>query len=840
MTDRQYSYKYVPTLREFSRDNTFIRAVCGPFGSGKSSACVIEIAKRAMAQRPDADGVRRTKCAVIRNCYDDQTEILTENRGWQLFKDLQPEDKVATLQDGKYLEYKQPIKLCEYDYTGEMIGLHTQTIDFLVTPDHKLYVSRINGRNKKRAPYEHREAQEVFGKTNVEFQTTVEWNRGTTDKTELFFEFLGFWFAEGSTGEYTYEYKAYVPRWTVTQKGNKEYVVSLLTGNNIAYSICKRENGDIYRLSIDGHESLFQDLCRCGKSIDRSVPLWIKQAPATHLRAFLRGYIMGDGRFKDGPHNTTRAWTSSWRLANDIQEIAFKAGYAVVISHRSQIRNGANAIEWNISFLSDKRLHPQPVNQNGKSKWYRQQYSGKVYCVEMPDQIVCVRRDGKYHWGIRSFPQLKDTTIPTFLHWMEHLGEYKETAHDFYLTKLQGKDGSPVHCIIHFRALDKPQDIRNLLSLELTFAWFNEAREIHENIVNAMRGRVGRYPPRDKYGIGGATWKGIWMDTNPPDTDHWFYKLLEEKKPARCAKCTHDNGGFVLAENGVCPKCKKSDLIPLTAIFHQPSGFSDKAENLPYLPTDYYQMLAAGMDKEFVNVYVHGQYGYLRDGKPVYENYAPDIHYSSEVLTAQPGFPIIIAFDNTGLTQACVILQYMPTGQLRVLHEWLEEGMGTRRLARDLVKPFVWANYPGVKMFITGDPAGVKRADTDERTTFQEIMEAFNVFPEPARSNAWQSRFNAVDSFLMKRIQRGGPALLVSKACKWTHRGFMGEYKMRRLQKFGGEKYLDRPEKNLVANVHDAIQYGAMFTEDMYDLSVRRMDESQLILPNFNLWNAYT
>lgn len=443
-----------------------------------------------------------------------------------------------------------------------------------------------------------------------------------------------------------------------------------------------------------------------------------------------------------------------------------------------------------------------------------------------------------------SVPQLRDTTIPTFMYWAEHLGEYKVSDYDFRFTKLKHPDGSPVECLVHFRPLDRPKDIRNLLSLELTGAWFNEAREINEGIVNAMRGRVGRYPSKNKDGSGGATWSGIWMDTNPPDTDHWFYKLFEQKKPAYCAKCKTDRGGFVLSDSGVCPKCKGTDIIPLTSIFKQPSGFSDIAENIPYLPENYYQLLAAGMDRDFIQVYIHGQYGYLKDGKPVYENYDPDVHYSKDIIPAVPGIPIIIAFDNTGLNQACVIVQYLPTGQLNILHEWLVEGMGTRRLVRELVKPFVWATYPGAQLFITGDPAGVRRADTDERTSFQEIMESFNIVPEPARSNAWQSRFNAVDSFLTKRIQKSKPGLLVSHQCEMTHRGFMGEYKMRRLQKFGGERFLDRPEKNLISNVHDALQYGAMFTEDMFDVNMRRSEEQVLnasISPlGPNQWNAFT
>ncbi len=455
-----------------------------------------------------------------------------------------------------------------------------------------------------------------------------------------------------------------------------------------------------------------------------------------------------------------------------------------------------------------------------------------------------------------SYPQLKDTTIPTVMYWLEHMGDYKVSDFDFHLNRLTASDGSPVHCTIHFRALDKPQDIRNLLSLELTGCWFNEAREINERIINAMRGRVGRFPPKNADGTGGATWKGIWMDTNPPDTDHWFYRLFEEDIPHACLTCKYPNGSLVLypsrfSGGGVipldqrkCPICGKdiTNAFPLTKIFKQPSGFSKEAENLPWLPDDYYAILSAGMDQEFINVYCHGQYGYVKDGKPVYWNYDPDLHYSKLVLTAKPGYPLVMSFDNTGLNQACIICQYMPNGQFRILHEWLVENMGTRRLARDIVRPFVWSTYSGATVFITGDPAGVKRMDTDESTTFQEIIDAFGqgVTVQPARSNSWQARFNAVDNLLTKRIGKNEPALLISQSCKSLHRGFMGEYKMRRLQVVGKEKYVDRPEKNLIANVHDALQYAAMFTEDMYDLMSRNRYEPQLLTPIDSGWSGWS
>ena len=114
-------------------------------------------------------------------------------------------------------------------------------------------------------------------------------------------------------------------------------------------------------------------------------------------------------------------------------------------------------------------------------------------------------------------------------------------------------------------------------------------------------GRLGRYP-RKIHSKGGPTWHGLILDTNPCDSDHWFYTLFETDLPAN------------------------------HAIFHQPSGISDEGENIDNLPKDYYANMQAGKDAEWINVYVHGKYGFIMDGKPVWPQYKDDVHSTNEIL----------------------------------------------------------------------------------------------------------------------------------------------------------------------------------------------------------------
>src|SRR5881397_1145595 len=81
-------------------------------------------------------------------CYDKETEILTRN-GWKRYYQLHDNEIVATYNSSKEkFEWKQIQAKVEYDYSGEMYGLHAKTIDFLVTPNHKMFLWNEEGNLK--------------------------------------------------------------------------------------------------------------------------------------------------------------------------------------------------------------------------------------------------------------------------------------------------------------------------------------------------------------------------------------------------------------------------------------------------------------------------------------------------------------------------------------------------------------------------------------------------------------------------------------------------------------------------------------------------------------------
>lgn len=62
-----FNYVPPPTLDRFMRSNARVRAVRGPVGSAKTTACIMELLRRSCEAPVQADGVRRSKMVIVRN-----------------------------------------------------------------------------------------------------------------------------------------------------------------------------------------------------------------------------------------------------------------------------------------------------------------------------------------------------------------------------------------------------------------------------------------------------------------------------------------------------------------------------------------------------------------------------------------------------------------------------------------------------------------------------------------------------------------------------------------------------------------------------------------------------
>lgn len=458
----------------------------------------------------------------------------------------------------------------------------------------------------------------------------------------------------------------------------------------------------------------------------------------------------------------------------------------------------------------------------------------------------------KTRWAIirNTYPELRTTTLNTFKQWIpEQLCPIVLSPLITGLLRYDLPDGTRVEAEFIFLALDKSDDVKKLLSLEVTGIFCNEARELPYAVIKGARERIGRYPAvidgymdvRDQNGnliydapkardndgnpivdedgefvYTPCKRKALIMDTNPPDDDHWWYQLAEEgclrtNKSEQARKDVSNIFEFFAAPAPLFKKNNKYIRNP-------------NAENVRNLPGGYkyYLDMIAGNTEDHINVMVLGNYGMIRDGRPVYTNYNDRVHCPDEPLRIIEDLPIGLGWD-FGLTPCVAFGQLTEEGQMRVFAELVSEDMNVREFAENVVKPFMKKNFDGMDIaFSHGDPAGNNRGEGEGKSSIgilndqyiydedgKRVQEPLKLgfITEKALTNDPTKRIDAVAS-VMGRLVKGMPAYQLSKNCRVLRKAKNGGYQYKKIRVTGTEdKFQQKPDKGKYSHISDAEQY---------------------------------
>lgn len=413
-----------------------------------------------------------------------------------------------------------------------------------------------------------------------------------------------------------------------------------------------------------------------------------------------------------------------------------------------------------------------------------------------------------------TYPELKTTTIKTWQDWSEAPVKWDSPISSMFTRRLP--DGTELELEVLFMSLDRPEDVKKLKSLDLTGVWLNEASELAKAVLDMSTGRVGRFPSKVH---GGPTWSGVIMDTNSPDDDHWYYMLAEQPTAEELAQRADLESQLraldvLRPEQSLYEWFSQPGALVKVGDRYEPNPLAENVGNHT-LGYGYWLRQVAGKAEQWIKVYILGQYGSVQAGKPVYPEYNDSLHVKA--INPIKGLRLDIGLD-FGLTPAAVITQTDTRGRLLVLDELCGDDMAIRQFLQDVLVPQLvrvypewWAkrndrDKPMIKVF--GDPAGDQRAQTDERSCFDEVRAA-ELQISGARTNAFLPRRGAVAWFLSK-LSGGQPTMLLDPCCSMLRKGFNGGYKYRRIQVVGEERYTEEPTKNAYSHPHDALQYVAL------------------------------
>ena len=383
-----------------------------------------------------------------------------------------------------------------------------------------------------------------------------------------------------------------------------------------------------------------------------------------------------------------------------------------------------------------------------------------------------------------TYPQLRSSTVKTWQEW------FKDKIQITYTNPITGRiryelsDGTRLDMEIFFVAIEDEVAAEKLRSWEFTGAWVNEAHEIPEYLLEAiLPARVNRYPSINSGH--GAVCPQIVVDYNAVSTEHWLYKWAEETKPTNCTFFRQP-----------------------PAVLKDPSGnyyVNPEAENLSHLADNYYANMLAVASPEVIQTDLMNMYGERKAGKPVYKDFSDLEHTTTYELPPPEGIPVIIGLDQ-GLTPAAAFTYQSLDGTMCTFDEISTEDCSLKEFAESYLWPRINVKYPWIKKNFTCviDPAAAQRSMNDAKAGLEILKEA-GLPIKLAKSNSPVERREAVTHFLLRKGK-----FKLAPACQMLRRGFISEYKYEERRALAGERFKDKPLKNMYSHVHDALQYAAM------------------------------
>lgn len=393
-------------------------------------------------------------------CFSADTQVLTDS-GWRYFYEVEENDKIFTLNNQTdEIELQKPIKFYEFNYNGELYNFKSKKLDLLVTPNHNMVVNQYcpfckDGRYRRKIvkakdfkasehfipknsiwkgkkekwfilpaieilqyrnffklnnqfPSYLNNSRLVFLSQNNTFSEILSSSLIKTFNPQPFWKyeikkikpkkilmkdwlaFFGFWLAEDSTflrerkrkgwkNPY-YEYQVRI----FQNEGKKAKAFEDIL-KNLPFKYIKKQKGKKIEFKI-GNKQLFLYLRQFGDRETKFIPQEIKDLSKDQLKILFDWMMMGDGYNDNG---NMEYYTKNKKLADDFQEIVLKLGWSANFYEKYK-----GKFKWYKVAIS-RRKHFKFRKESIK----KLRYSGKVYCLEVPNHTLYVRRNGKACWS---------------------------------------------------------------------------------------------------------------------------------------------------------------------------------------------------------------------------------------------------------------------------------------------------------------------------------------------------------------------------------------------------------------------------------------------------------
>lgn len=364
---------------------------------------------------------------ISRACYDKDTEVYTD-QGWKYFKNLNGSEKILSRnQDGTSI-FEKPLNYIRYHFKGQMHKYKSQNIDLCITPNHKIFMKKYDTRTEQQYELIASEdisvnrfytTKEIIDNKKMpkvfvipEYSYLKKLNNGKTKIKTLpqlqldskeFIKFLAWYLSEGSVyyneKENSYTISISQSSYSDTNVNNIEDIKTII--KNLGFTP-----------NYDGRSIKFKNsqlglyLKALGKSYEKYIPNEIFNFINKELALlFIETYEKADGTIDKS--NCSKLFTTSKELSDQLQMISFIAGYTGKIHIDNRIgeshysKKCGNTITHNhicyVLNISKNKRNRNPIIKRDKHMQLLE-YDDEVYCVEVPNHVIFIRRNGCCLW----------------------------------------------------------------------------------------------------------------------------------------------------------------------------------------------------------------------------------------------------------------------------------------------------------------------------------------------------------------------------------------------------------------------------------------------------------
>lgn len=350
-------------------------------------------------------------------------EVLTLE-GWKKTDEITMDSRIACLEGGLELVYRKPLNVYRYpEFEGDLYHIETQQIDLTVTMEHRMWVSKVYGRQKEWLDPTFEFAKDIIGK-HRKYQKDAEWladdyqfilptienHKAKKVNMEAWLTFFGIWMAEGfaTNTEKSNENNSYRTCVCVCKPRVYDAIKTSLATLEYKYSYSEQESNNSKNVTISNKQlwNYMKDFSLGAPN--KQLPSWVWQLSQRQCRTLLESMILGDGSYHG---STVRYYTSSIKLADDVMQLALHCGWSA--NKWLHIKAGAvNTIRgeevttlhdiWRLGIVKTKNNpevnHGHIKTQDGQLEEVIKNYKGEVFCLEVPQGVFYVRSNGKACW----------------------------------------------------------------------------------------------------------------------------------------------------------------------------------------------------------------------------------------------------------------------------------------------------------------------------------------------------------------------------------------------------------------------------------------------------------